>query len=357
MHNAEELYNSNILIVDDNVSNIVLLESLLEDAGYKNCVSTTDPRKVESLCANHDFDLILLDVRMPYLSGIEVIYLLKEQVERDFIPILVMTAQTDLKTKRDALEAGAKDFLTKPFENWEVLLRIKNMLETKYFYRRQVIRADVLENEVKRRTLDLREAQLEIVLSLGRVSKYRDSDTGNHLLRMSKITELMARSLGFSDHKCELFLYASPMHDVGKVAIPDAVLLKKGALDEDEWKIMRSHTWLGAEILGSYDSDIMRLASEMALYHHEKWDGTGYPHGLSGENIPVSARIVALSDVFDALTSKRPYKEAWPVEDAVEFLKAQSGRHFDPALLKIFLDNLPDVIGLITRNPDAKTRK
>lgn len=352
MANLEELLNSNILIVDDNISNVALLEDILEQEGYENFTSTTDPRMVMELCEEEQFDLILLDIRMPHLSGFDIMNMLREQTATSFLPILVLTAQTDPQTRKDALEAGAKDFLTKPFVSWEVLLRIRNMLETRYFYKRQVIRAENLEKEVRLRTQELRNAQLEIVRRLGRAGEYRDNETGAHVIRMSKISEILARGLGMDDSTCELVLHASPMHDVGKIAIPDSVLLKPAPLDEAEWEIMKSHAKIGAEILGGHQSEIMHMAAEMALSHHEKWDGTGYPQGLAGESIPLVARIAAVSDVFDALTSERPYKKAWSIDEAFRYLQEQSGKHFDPKIITLFCENIEAIKIIKKSHPD-----
>lgn len=352
MFDQDELLESNILIVDDNPTNIALLEDILEQEGYENFTSTTDPRKVTELYASETFDLLLLDIRMPHLTGIDVMNALKEQVEGDFLPILVLTAQTDMQTRKDALEAGAKDFLTKPFDHWEVLLRIRNMLETRYFYKRQVIRGDLLEQEVKARTSELREAQLEIVRRLGRAGEYRDNETGAHVIRMSKVAEILARGMGLDKRTCEKILHASPMHDVGKIAIPDAILLKPGPLTDDEWEVMKGHAVAGADILGGHQSELMTMAAEVAKNHHEKWDGSGYPAGISGEDIPLVARIAAVSDVFDALTSARPYKKAWPIDEAVEHIKKQAGSHFDPRVVEVFLKNVDAILAIRKQHPD-----
>lgn len=352
MLNNEELKSSSILIVDDNATNIALLEDILEDEGYDNYTSTTDPRTVVDLHMAEKFDLLLLDIRMPHMSGIEVMQALAEKTRDDYLPILVLTAQTDSNTRQAALEAGAKDFLTKPFNHWEVLLRIRNMLETRHYYKRQVMRAEYLEAEVRLRTQELREAQLEIVRRLGRAGEFRDNETGEHVIRMSKVSEILARGLGMAEDMCEAILYASPMHDVGKIAIPDSILLKPGPLDPDEWEIMKSHARAGAEIMGDHQSEVIQLAAMLALYHHEKWDGTGYPEGLSGTEIPLPARIAAVSDVFDALTSARPYKEAWPVEKAVKYIEEAAGAHFDPAVVAVFMENLPAILAVREEHPD-----
>lgn len=352
MRTLTTLYDAKILIVDDNLANVALLEAILEEEDYETVFSTTDPRDVLSLYREHKFDLILLDIRMPWLSGIDVLNLLRAEIVDDYVPVIVLTAQTDMATRQQALAAGAKDFITKPFEDWEVLLRIQNMLETRMYYMRQVDRANILEQEVRKRTEDIRLAQLETVRRLGVAGEFRDNETGAHVLRMSNVCSVLAQKSGLDEQYCEMILYASSMHDVGKIGIRDTILLKHGKLNDEEWKLMKRHPEIGAQIIGDQKSEIMTLAREIALNHHEKWDGSGYPHGLCGEAIPFSARIAAISDVFDALTSERPYKKAWSIEAAVALIKEESGRHFDPALVAIFIAALDKIIEINERYVD-----
>ncbi len=349
-----DIYDAKILIVDDNPSNVALLEAVLEEEEYKNIYSTTDPFQVLPLYREHQFDLILLDIRMPGMSGIEVLQQLGAVTRDDFLPVIVLTAQTDQDTRQKALEAGAKDFITKPFEDWEVLLRIQNTLQTRLFYTRQIVRADLLENEVIKRTTEIRETQFEIVQCLGAAGELRDNETGAHVKRMSHICSLLASKRGLGKDFSTLLLYASTMHDVGKIGIPDSILLKPGKLSPEEWQVMKQHPKIGARIIGDHDSSIISLARETALYHHEKWDGTGYPHGIAGDKIPVSARIAAISDVFDALTSARPYKQAWPVEKALEVIREESGKHFEPIMVELFVENLPEIIEIKNRYLDQE---
>ncbi len=349
----DEILKSNILIVDDNLANVALLEHLLEDAGYDECTSTTDPRTVSSLCAQEEFDLILLDIHMPHMSGFEVMEVLAKRFPADhYLPILVLTAQLDQETRQKALALGAKDFLTKPFEHWEALLRIRNQLETRYFYKRQIVRADILEHDVAKRTEEIHAVQLEVVRRLGMAGEFRDNETGAHVIRMSRVSEVIARAAGLDETTCKLILFASTMHDVGKIGIPDRILLKPGKLDADEWEIMKSHADIGARIIGDYPADIFWMAATIAASHHEKWDGSGYPRGLTGEAIPISARIAAISDVFDALLSARPYKEPWPLKKTLSFMKENSGTHFDPVLLDVFFKNLDEIFKIRAESPD-----
>ncbi|MGB0683561.1 MAG: HD domain-containing phosphohydrolase [Magnetovibrionaceae bacterium] len=335
---------SKILVVDDNPTNVLLLEKILESQGYSQVTTTTDSREVAGLYDEHHFDLILLDIRMPHMDGFQVMDALAVGIEDDYLPILVLTAQTDTETCLKALGKGAKDFITKPFQQVEVLHRIRNMLEVRQLYNQQKHQKEILDQAVRERTEELRETQLEVIRRLGRAGEYRDNETGMHVVRMSKSCQLLALASGLSEAESEVILHASPMHDVGKIGIPDAILLKPGKLDPEEWAIMQTHAQIGANILGEHQSDLMKKACSIALSHHERWDGKGYPNGLAGEAIPVEGRIAAIADVFDALTSERPYKKAWAVEDAVEFLKGNAGSHFDPRLVDLFVGILDDIL-------------
>lgn len=344
--------NSRILIVDDNPVNVMLLERMLAQDGCTNVHSTTDSREVMGLQRECNFDLILLDIQMPNMDGFEVMEALAGDIEDDYLPILVLTAQNDSETCVRALRKGAKDFITKPFRNEEALQRIRNMLEVRSLYNSHRNQAEVLEQQVRLRTSELRDTQLEIIRRLGAAGEYRDNETGLHIVRMSKSCKLLARASGMDETVCELILHASPMHDVGKIGIPDRILLKPGPLTADEWEIMKRHSAIGAEILGQHESEILTVAREIALRHHEKWDGSGYPDGLVGTDIPFTARVVAVCDVFDALTSERPYKKAWSVSDAVGYLKDNVDAHFESRLVSLFIDILPQILAIRERYAD-----
>jgi len=352
---TNRIKNSCILVVDDKPANVLLLEQLLEEEGYENVLSTTDSREVVGLYQNKPIDMILLDIRMPHMNGIEVMQALKEVVgDNDYLPILVLTAQTDMETRQAALGAGARDFLTKPFQPWEVFQRIHNLLETRYFYYNQRLRADDLEVEVQKRTKEIYETQLEVVRRLGRAGEYRDNETGAHVVRMSKSCRLLALKAGLGERFAELILQASPMHDVGKIGIPDNILLKPGRLTPEERVIMETHVEIGVDIIGSFDTEMLAMARVIAATHHEKWDGSGYPKGLAQTDIPIEGRIAAICDVFDALTSERPYKDAWPLDKTISFLKENSGSHFDPDLTRMFIEIIPDVTSLRLEHPDEE---
>ena len=346
---TETLYDARILIVDDEAVNLKLLERMLGAQGYRNLVLLEDPRRILETYRQAPVDLILLDLNMPGLDGFTVMEQLRALEDPLLPPIVVLTAQAGREPLLRALHGGARDFLTKPFDRPELLVRVRNLLEVHLAHRMIHDRKHMLEEMVLARTAELRDTRLQVVQRLGRAAEYRDNETGNHILRMSHSAVLLARQLGYHEGQCELLLHASPMHDIGKIGIPDHILLKPGKLTAEEWEIMKTHTTIGASILEGDDSDLLRCASEIALSHHEKWDGSGYPRGLAGEAIPLSGRIVALADVFDALTSERPYKKPWPVEEAVAYIREQSGRHFEPRVVEHFLACLPEILAIGAR--------
>lgn len=349
--------NASILIVDDNPANISVLSAMLEEMDYRNVCVITDAREVIPQLTRTEFDLVLLDIRMPHLDGIAILQLLANmgQDKHDhYLPVLVLTAQNDEATRKAALAAGAKDFLTKPFQQWEVLLRIHNLLETRMFYKAQRSRAELLEMAVRSRTQEIRDTQIEIIRRLGQAAEFRDNETGAHVMRMSHYAQMLALAAGYTAENAEMLLIASPMHDIGKIATPDYILLKPGKLTPEEFTIIQAHTRVGFQMLDGHPSELMQLAARIALSHHEKWDGSGYPNGLRGTAIPVEGRIVALADVFDALTSERPYKKAWSVERAVEHIRAQAGKHFDPDYAHLFIDRIDDILRIKSRFPDGE---
>jgi putative two-component system response regulator len=334
---------ASILIVDDEPANVRLLEKILMTMGYENVVGTQNPHEVLPLYQDHESDLILLDIDMPGLDGYGVMEQLNVFTDGYLPPILVLTAQHMQSYRQRAFDLGARDYVTKPFDTSELLSRVRNLLEAqmaqKYMRHQNVI----LERKVLERTNELQDTRLQVVRRLGRAAEYRDNETGLHIIRMSTIASLLGEAAGMTAYECDLLLNAASMHDIGKIGIPDNILLKQGKLDPGEWEIMKTHTQIGADILSGDDSELMLMAHDIALTHHEKWNGEGYPHGIKGEDIPQVGRITALADVFDALTSERPYKTAWTIEKAVELITNESGRHFDPDLVGIFLEKLPEI--------------
>lgn len=339
-----EIKTSRILIVDDETANLRLLERMLQGQGYENLVLVSDPREALPRYQQQRPDLILLDINMPHLNGYEVMEQLMALSDPLLPPIVILTAQHTKDYLLRALASGARDFISKPFDRNELLMRVRNLLDVHLGHRALYDQKNLLEQMVRERTEALHHTRLQVVQRLGMAAEYRDEETGNHVLRMSHTCALLAKEIGWDDDQCDLILNASPMHDIGKIGIPDDILLKPGRFEPHEWEVMKTHATIGGKLLEGDDSDLLSMAREIALTHHEKWDGSGYPNGLSGENIPVAGRIAALADVFDALTSERPYKNAWTVEEAVELIKENTGKHFDPALVEVFLRELPRIV-------------
>ncbi len=342
-----------ILVVDDEPTNLKLADAMLRSDGYSDIVLLQDPRELPARYAEAPADLILLDLNMPHLDGYAVMARLKALGDPLLPPILVLTAQGSHEHLLRSLAAGARDFVTKPFDRAELLMRVRNLLDAHLAHRLLYQQRDVLEEMVRQRTQELHRSRLQVVQRLGRAAEFRDEETGNHILRMSHTAVVLAQAAGWSEHDCELLLHAAPMHDIGKIGIPDVILLKPGKLDADEWRVMKTHAEIGARILDGADSELLEMGRQVALTHHEKWDGSGYPHGLAGVAIPQVGRICALADVFDALTAERPYKKAWTVEAALALIQAESGRHFDPALVPLFLARLPAILAIRDRYSDA----
>lgn len=337
--NLEETFShARILIVDDQPENVVLLRRVLSKAGYREVESTSDPSQAEKLYEDYRPDLVLLDLHMPEMDGFAVIERLRALTTRaTYLPILVLTGDHDPLKRRQALAAGATDFLAKPFDIVEVVLRIRNLLETRHLHRLLSNQNAVLEAGVRQRTRELEDAQSEILARLAAAGEHRDDDTGRHTFRVGQLSGAIAESLGLPREAVELIRAAAPLHDVGKIGIPDHILLKGGKLTPEEFAVMKTHTTIGAAILAGGRSPLVLEAERIALSHHERWDGTGYPHGLAADAIPLGARIVAVADVFDALTHERPYRHAWSMDRVMEEIRAQDGHHFDPAVVSAFL--------------------
>ncbi len=335
-----------ILIVDDNAADIRLLESMLENNGFKSVLSTTNPSEAADLYRKSHPDLVLLAVDMPGLDGLRVMELLRKAERRSYLPVIAITPPRNEEVRAKALERGAKDFISRPFDKTETLTRIRNILELRFLHQKLQGYGSKLERRVRARTNELHETRLEIIRRLGLAAEYKDNETGLHIIRISKMCQTLAKAAGMSDREVETLLNASPMHDIGKIGIPDRILLKPGRLDPHEREIMKTHTTIGARMLGDHPSLLLRIAKEVAHCHHERWDGTGYPDGLRGEDIPLSGRICAIADVFDALTSNRPYKKAWSLEDAVAEINRGKASQFDPGLVDLFNDALDEFIAI-----------
>ncbi len=322
-----------ILVVDDSPENIDVLTAVLSPT-YRVKAAINGEKGIK--IAETTFpDLILLDIMMPNIDGFEVCRRLKENPKTKQIPIVFVTAKIEAEDEMRGLSLGAVDYITKPISPPVVLVRVKTHLAL-FDQNRE------LEMKVKQRTLDLQNSQFEIIKRLGMAAEYKDNETGMHVVRMSHYAHVIARMIGM--HEPDLLLHAMPMHDVGKIGIPDHILLKKGKLDADEWAIMLKHPEIGAKIIGEHEYPLLRMARVVSLTHHERWDGKGYPAGLAGEEIPLEGRIAAIADVFDALTTERPYKKAWDVEKAVQLLQTESGKHFDPHLVEVFMENLDEIL-------------
>ena len=331
------LVGHRILIVDDEPANVRLLERVLEKGGYRAVRSTTDPCEAVELFDDFAPDLVLLDLNMSPLDGFAVMEHIRGRLPAGtYLPILVVTADLSPQTRRRVLASGARDFLTKPFDPDEILLRIRNLLETRYLHLRLKGQNAELEEGVRTRTRELEEARTEILECLGRAAEYRDDATGEHTQRVGDLSGRIALRLGLSSAESALIARAATLHDIGKIGIPDHILLKPGKLSPEEFEIMKTHTRIGARILSGSRSPMLQLAREVALTHHERWDGQGYA-GLAGDAIPLPGRIVAVADTFDALTHQRPYKPAWSIAEAMAEVERERGRQFDPDIVDAFL--------------------
>ena len=317
-----------ILIVDDEPTNLKVLKQILQD-DYR-LVFAKSGEEALTLASRERPGLILLDVMMPGMTGFDVCTALKADSQTRDIPVIFVTALKDEVDETNGFAVGGVDYISKPVVPAIVRARVKTHLS--------LVKAD-----------ELKDTRLQIIQKLGRASEYKDNETGMHVMRMSHYSRVIALAFGFPDELADDLLNAAPMHDIGKIGIPDSIMLKPGKLTDEEFGVMKRHPIIGAEILGESDSRLLQMARSVALYHHEKWDGSGYPHGLKAEDIPIEARIVALADVFDALTSKRPYKEAWTVEAALDHIRQQAGKHFDPALVLLLEQQLHAILEIKER--------
>jgi response regulator RpfG family c-di-GMP phosphodiesterase len=330
--------SARMLVVDDQEANVLLLQRILESGGYREVTCVTDARDVERIFDELGPDLVLLDLHMPYMGGMEVLELLISKTDPgDYLPILILSADANREAKQACLAKGAKDFLTKPFDAAEVLLRIRNLLETRLLTLELRSYNQTLEAQVRLRTWELEQARNDVIERLAVAAEYRDDATGGHIQRVGKLSADLAAALGLPEGEVELIAVAAPLHDVGKIGVSDRILLKPGRLTPIEFDLVKVHPRIGAQILSGENFPLLAMAARIALTHHERWDGTGYPDGLAGEAIPLEGRIVGVADVFDALMAERPYKRAWSLEEAVTEIMAQRGRQFDPDVVDVFL--------------------
>jgi putative two-component system response regulator len=345
-----------VAIIDVNESNQKVYSTILSRIGSVETKSFTSAGAALVWCTNHEHDLVILDYRMgpaDEMDGLDFVREYSKTKNGNQTPIVMLTAEKDRDIRNRALELGASDFLNKPADPVEFLARVRNLLALRESRKRLESHAESLAEEVRRATQEIADREQETINRLTRAAEFRDSETGLHIVRMGKYAEVLGRAIDLDENDQRLLLLATPMHDIGKVSTPDAVLLKEGPLDPDEWDIMKRHARAGYDILVGSSSKILQLAALIALRHHERWDGTGYPDQLQGTQIPLAARIAAVSDVFDALISKRPYKRAWTLDEAYTVIKKSAGTHFDPMIVDAFLRNWPEFVEISHRFQDS----
>jgi putative two-component system response regulator len=325
-----------ILIIDDDESVLSLLEKILQRAGYANVRTATDARLALPLFREFEPDLILVDLRLPFLDGVNVMQQLRQRTAPgSFLPVVLLTGDTTPQAREQALSAGANDFLLKPFDSNDVLLRIRNLLQLRRQYRE-------VHEQVERHQRELQDAQIEMAERLARVAEYRESMDGSLPVQIGTLSAAIADALGMSEDQVDLIRYAAPLHDIGMIGMPE-ILVKPGSLSLEELDLLKTHTSLGSQVFSGSSSPILHMAEEIALYHHENWDGTGYTPGLSGESIPLPARIVAVVDTFFAMMHDRPYQSARPVDEVISWIEEQAGRKFDPEVVRAFVEVYPRV--------------
>jgi putative two-component system response regulator len=352
-----------ILIADDDVWQQKLIQVTLNGMGFQ-IYSADDGEKALSLVMEHTPDVILLDIQMPKKNGFEVLAAVKQNADTQGIQVVMVTGSEENEARARALELGADDFLMKPVDRVLLKARIRSSVKLKAYYDHLKTYQQQLEFDVEQKTQQLREAfkqlqesSLETIFRLARAAEYKDECTGDHILRMSHTSKVLAEGMKLDKNFCDMILYASPMHDVGKIGIPDRILLKPGRLDLEEMDIMKNHTIIGARILEGSSSKIVQMAEIIALTHHEKWDGSGYPQGLAGKDIPLEGRIAAVADVFDALLSARPYKEPFTIDQVIDILKQGRGAHFDPDVLDVFFTCMERILEIQRNGGDAELLK
>ena len=350
-----------ILAVDDEPFNLDLIEAAFAGYDYINIINAMSGKEALAFLETAEFDVVLLDISMPEMTGLEALSLIRQNPKLEQLPILIVTANAE--KEKEAITLGANDFISKPYDIDILCARTINYAKLNSYHKQVINQTNILEQKVQERTLELQTAlelakktEFEISIRLGRASEYRDLETGAHIKRMSHYSRLLASLYGLNEQECELVLYAAPLHDIGKVGIPDEILLKAGRFEPHEFEIMKQHSIIGAQMLeGADEFPILKAGHTIALEHHEKWDGTGYPSGKSGTDIHLYARIVSVADVFDALNSRRCYKEAMPLDEVLSIMKKDSGTHFDPDLINLFFENLEKFLEIKNLYKDANT--
>jgi len=336
-----------VLVIDDDATSRAILKEVMVELDPSMVLKTfADPVSALDWAREHVADLIILDFHMPEMNGITFVNAVRQRPEYEHVPIVMVTVDLDDSLRMGALEAGVTDFLHKPVNVRECAARCRNLLRLRQQQLNLEGRADVLSNLVRRATRDVRQREEETLNRLAKAGEFRDEETGNHVLRMARYSALIATAIGMAPAYADTILKAAPLHDIGKIGVPDHILLKAGKLTSEEWEIMAKHPLIGYEILRGSVSKYISMGADIALTHHERFDGSGYPRGLAGEQIPLSGRIVAIADVYDALTSVRPYKAAWPAERALDYIRENSGGHFDPRLAGAFLDFKEQIIAI-----------
>ena len=343
----DDILNLKVLICDDSITNVLILEKLLESEGFNDVTKLMDPTKVLPAMQDDNYDLLLLDIEMPHMNGFEVMQQIKESpIGKQLVPILVLTGKQGSEVRNKALESGAQDFINKPFDQTEVILRVKNLLRVRLAYLSQTKIAEELERKVEERTAELERTTSILIKRMAQAGEMRDTDTGKHVMRVGQYARILSDASGLPPEVSYLIEKAAPLHDLGKIGIPDSILLKKGKLTDKEREVMNEHAKMGADLLSEHESTLIQMAASIAITHHEHWDGKGYPNKLSGGSLPVEGRITAISDVFDALTTIRPYKDAWPIDKAVELIKSEGGKQFDPNLVELFLREIDQIVAI-----------